>query len=129
MPTSMPRAAAARSGFTVAATAQRTTVNRAMLSLLDVKWLPPEAAPHPPEPFFELDFRLPAQHLHSAGDVGPANLWVVDWQRLEDDLARGRGDSDDCLRKLPNGKLFGVAKVHGQVLAALGEQVKAADQV
>src|SRR5512141_885678 len=100
-----------------------------MLAFLDAKWLPPEARQHAPQPLLELDFRLPAQHLPGSGDVGLANLWVVDRKRLVDDLALRRRDFDDCLRKLQNRKLFGVAEVDGQVLAALGKQVEAADQV
>src|SRR5512133_3377141 len=98
----MPREAAAGSGLTVAATAQRTTVNKAMLSLLDVKWLPPEARQHAPEPFLELNFGLPAQDLPCSGDVGLANLRIVDWQSREHDLACGRGHMDDCLREFQN---------------------------
>jgi hypothetical protein len=36
---------------------------------------------------FELDFGLPTEHLLGAGDVGLADLRVVDRQRFEDDLA------------------------------------------
>src|SRR5919109_4567224 len=116
MPTSMPRAAAAGSGFAVAATPQRTTVTRAMLDFLNAKWLPPEARQHPPQPLLELHFRLPAQHLPGAGDLGLANLRIVHGQCLVDDLALRRCHSDDCLRELQNRKLVGVAQVDGQVL-------------
>src|SRR5215218_7719616 len=100
MPTSMPRAAAAGCGFAVVATAHRTTVTRAMLNLLNAKWLPPEARQHAPEPLLELHFRFPAQHLPGSGDVGPANLRVVHGECFVDDLALRRRDSDDCLREL-----------------------------
>src|SRR5215210_2223026 len=128
-PTSMPRAAAVSGGRVVPATAQRAIVTRAMLTFLNFKWLPPEARQHPPQPLLELDFRLPAQHLPGSGDVGLANLRIVDRQRLVDDLALGRRDADDGLRELLDRELVGVAEVHRQVLAALGEQVETADQV
>src|SRR5919197_2529615 len=129
MPTSIPRAAAAGSGLAVAAKAQRTIVARAMLDFLNAKWLPPEARQQPPEPLLELHFRLPAQHLPGAGDVGLANLWIVHGQRLVHDLALRRCDSDNCLRELQDRKLLGVAEVDRQVLPTLGEQVEPADEI
>src|SRR4051794_5526775 len=115
----MPRAAPADCGLAVAASTQRMIVIRAMQILLDPKWLPSKARQHAPEPFFELDFRLPAQHLPGSGDVWLANLRIVDRQRLVDDFALRRRDSDNCLRKLENRKLMRVAEVDGQVLVAL----------
>ena len=64
-------------------------------------------------------------------DVGPADLRVVDRQRLEDDLAR-RARSRGCTvcAELEHRQLvIGVAEVDRQVLAARREQVEAADQV
>src|SRR5690348_6449808 len=110
MPTSIPRAAAALVGDTVAASAQRTIVIRAMLAFLNRKWLPPEARQHAPQPLLELDLGLPAQHLPGSGDVGLANLWIVYGQRLVDDLTLRRRDSDNCLRELENRKLVRVAE-------------------
>src|SRR5919206_2829293 len=127
MPTSIPRAADAWSGLTVAARPQRTIVIRAMLAFLNGNWLLPETRQHPPEPLLELDFRLPAQHLPGSGDVGLANLRIVHRQRLVDDLTVRRRDADNCLCELENRKLVGVAEVHRQVLPALGEQVEPAD--
>src|SRR5512132_3826600 len=129
MPTSMPRAAAAGCGFADAATTHRTMVARAMLDFLNANWLPPEARQHAPQPLLELHFRLPAQHLPGSGDVWPANLRIVHRECFVDDLALRRRNPDNCLCELENRKLLGVAQVHGQVLLALGEQVKPADQV
>src|SRR5919204_6988015 len=131
MPTSIPRAAAAGSGFAVAAKAHRASVSRASesLLLLDTDGFPPYGRQHPPEPFLELDLRLPPEQLLGAGDVGLADLRIVDGQCFEHDFAVGRGHSDDCLRELENGELARVAEVHGQVLAALGEQVQPTDHV
>src|SRR5215210_1521549 len=125
----MPRAEPAGCGLAEAAKTQRPIANRAMLAFLNRKWLPPEARQHAPQPLLELDFRLPAQHLPGSGDVGLANLWIVDGKCLVDDLALRRRKLDNCLRELQNRELLGIAEVHGQVLAALGEQMQAADQV
>src|SRR3954465_1071862 len=125
----MPRAAPAGCDRTVPASTQRTIVIRAMQVFLDPKWLPSEARQHAPQPLLELDFRLPAQHLPGSGDVGLANLWIVDRKGLVPDLALRRGHSDNSLREFQNRKLLGIAEVDRQVLTALGEQVQAADQV
>src|SRR4051794_3223806 len=119
IPTNMPRAALASLGLAVAARPQRTIVIRAMQIRLDPKWLPSEARQHPPEPLFELDFRLPAEHLPGSGDVGLANLRIVHGQGLVDDLTLRRCDPDNCLCELENRKLPRVADVDRQVLAAL----------
>src|SRR5215813_3305229 len=100
-----------------------------MLYFLNANWLPPEARQHSPEPLLELDFGFPAQHLPGSGDVGLADLWIVHGQRLVDDLALGRRDFDDCLRKLENRKLVRIAEVDGQVLVALGEKMQPADEI
>src|SRR5690349_699503 len=97
MPTSIPRAAPAGCASTVAASTQRTIVIRAMQVFLDPKWLPSEGRQHPPQSLFELDLRLPAQHLPGSGDVGLANLRIVHGQGLVDDLALRRSDSDNSL--------------------------------
>src|ERR1051325_7495740 len=128
MPTSMPRAAPAGCALTVAARTQRTIVIRAMQIFLDPKWLPSEGGQHAPQSLFELDLRLPAQHLPGSGDVGLANLRIVDGQRLVDDLALRRRDPDNSLRELENRELVRVAEVDRQVLVALGEQGGPTDQ-
>src|SRR4051794_28540207 len=86
-PTSIPRPASAGSGFADAASTERTIAMRAMLFLLDPKWLPSEAGQHAPQPLFKLDLRFPAQQLPGSGDVGLANLGIVDGQCFEHDLA------------------------------------------
>src|SRR3954463_9009605 len=125
----MPRAAPAGCDRTVPASTQRTIVIRAMQIFLDPKWLLSEARQHAPQPLLELELRLPAQHLPGSGDVGLANLRVVDRQRLVDDLALRRRDVDNCFREVENRKLVRVAEVDREVLVALGEQLEAADQV
>src|SRR6266498_1016783 len=129
MPTSIPRAAAAGSGFAVAAKPHKTSVSKAIESFLDIERFPPEARQHPPESLFELDLGLPAQQLPGSRDVGLADLRIVYGQRFEHDLAIRRCDMDNCLRKLQNRKLPWISEVYGQVLTAVREQVDAADQV
>src|ERR1051325_1412746 len=129
MPTSMPRAAPAGCALTVAARTQRTIVIRAMQIFLDPKWLPSEGGQHAPQSLLEFDLGLPAQHLPGSGDVGLANLRIVDGQRLVDDLTLRRRDLNNCLCELENRKLVRVAEVDRQVLVALGQQVEAADEV
>src|SRR5215813_4589970 len=84
---------------------------------------------HAPEPVFELDLRLPAEQLAGAGDVGLADLRVVDGQRLVDDLAARAGHLEDGLGQLQDRDLPRVADVHREVLAALREQDEPADEV
>src|SRR6187431_2903279 len=74
---------------------------------------------HAPEPVLERDLRFPAEQLPCTGDVGLANLGVVDRQRLEHDLAARAGDHEHGLRQLEDGELPRVADVDGEVLAAL----------
>ena len=86
-------------------------------------------AQQPGEPFLERDLRLPAEQLLRPRDVGLALHRVVDAERLEDDLARRAGDPLHDLGEVEQRPLVGVADVDGQVLAALGEEDDAADQV
>src|SRR3712207_7363403 len=51
-----------------------------------------------PQSFFQRDLRLPAQQLPGEGDVGLADLRIVDGQRLVDDLRARARDLDDALR-------------------------------
>src|SRR5262245_32609051 len=81
------------------------------------------------QPVLEIDLGLPAEELLRSRDLRLADLRVVDRQRLEDDLARRAGHSKDRLRQLEQGFLVGIAEVDRQVLARLGEQYEAADQV
>src|SRR5438093_5693054 len=78
-PTSIPPPALAGGGFAEAASVQRTIRIKAMLVLLNPKWLPSEARQHAPQPLLELDLRLPAQKLPGPRDVGLANLGIIDW--------------------------------------------------
>src|SRR6266540_3884154 len=125
----MPRAAAAGCGLAEVTRAQRTIVNRAMQIRLNTKWFPPEARQQAPQPLLELDFRFPAQELPGFGDVGLANLWIVDWKCFEHDFALRRGKSDNCLREFQDRKLLRVAEVHRQMLAAVGKQLEPANEV
>src|SRR6266496_5149347 len=129
MPTSMPRAAAAGSGFAVAAKPHKTSVSKAIESFLDIERFPPEARQHAPESLFELDLGLPAQQLPGSRDIGLADLRIIYGQRFEHDLAIRRSDLDNCLRELQKRKLLWISEVDGQVLTAVREQVYAADQI
>src|SRR6266542_4355568 len=129
MPTSMPRAAAAGCGLAEVTRAQRTIISRAMQIRLNTKWFPPETRQQAPQPLLELDFRFPAQELPGFGDVGLANLWIVDWKCFEHDFALRRGKSDNCLREFQDRKLLRVAEVHRQMLAAGGKQLEPANEV
>src|SRR5436305_15006980 len=60
---------------------------------------------------FQWYFRLPAEHLPGARDVGLAHLRVVDGECLEHDLALGRGDADDGVCELEQCQLGCVPKV------------------
>src|SRR5205807_683049 len=62
-------------------------------------------------------------------DIGLAHLRIVDRQRLEDDLALRAGDAHDGLGELEERELLRVADVHGQMLAALGEQDETANEI
>src|SRR6059058_6045770 len=46
---------------------------------------------------FQWNFRLQAEDLPGARDVGLPHLWVVDREGFEHDLALGRGNADDGL--------------------------------
>src|SRR5918995_7354842 len=58
----------------------------------------------PLQAVFELDRRLPSEHLARAGDVRLALLRVVLGQRLVDDLARGARDAQDRLGEFEDGE-------------------------
>src|SRR5689334_4599671 len=78
--------------------------------------LPSGAGQHALQAFLELGLRLPAEELLRAGDVGLADLWVVDRQRLVDDLALRARDAQHRFRELIQGELTRIADVHRQVL-------------
>src|SRR5215210_8537705 len=109
------------------AAASITTRNRA--TRLNTHRLPSEARQHPPEPLFEFDLGFPTKDLLGPGDVGLSNLWIVDGQRLVDDLASRLRYPDHRLRKLEDRELVGVPEVDRQVLLALGEEIHPFDEV
>ena len=59
--------------------------------------LPSEHRQHPAQPFLELDLGRPTEELPGARDVRLAHLWVVDGERLIDDLALRARDAQDGL--------------------------------
>ena len=79
--------------------------------------LPSETRQHAAQAFLELDLRLPAEELARTGDVGLADLRVVDGQRLVDELALRAGDAEDGLGELVERELGRVTDVDGQMLA------------
>src|SRR3954464_4755806 len=82
------------------------------------------------QPVLEVDLGPPAEDLARPGDVGTADLRIVDRQRFEHDLAGRPGHPDHGLRELEHGHLvIGVAEVHGHVLLARHQSDEAADQV
>src|SRR6266542_3209409 len=118
-------------GCTIAAStaATGTVKTRTRRGNLDSDRLPAERDEQPPEPFLEIDLRLPAEQLTCAGDVRLANLRIVDREGLEDDLALGASDLANRLGQLEQRHLGRVADVDRQVLTALGEQDDPADEV
>src|SRR5919108_222739 len=90
---------------------------------------PAKAREQAAEALVEADLGLPTEHLERARDGGLAHLRIIVREGLEHDLARRPGDADDGLRELEEGHLVRVPEVHGQVLLARGEQVKASDEV
>src|SRR6187200_3193053 len=104
----------------------RATATAAALRTRRVSLERPQSAA---QPLVQLDLRLPAEDLARARDVRLAHLRVVDRQRLVEDLARRAGRREDRLRELEDRVLARVADVHRQVLAGLGEQGEAANQV
>src|ERR687895_2123128 len=96
---------------------------------LNTDWLPSETRQHPPETFFELDLRRPAENLFCTGYVRLSNLRVVHRQRLVDDFASRPCYPDHGVRKLHDRELAGVAEVDWMVLRAFRQQIQAADQV
>src|SRR5918912_1101842 len=126
MPTGMWRLAPA-AGTASPATAATAAAASAMR--LHTYRLPTERLEHPAQTLVELDLGLPAEDLLRAGDVGLAHMRVVDRQGLVDDLALRAGDAQHLLGELVERELARVAEVHRQVLARLGEQDEAADQV
>src|SRR5205823_2253595 len=113
MPTSIPRAAAAGSGFAVAARQQRASVSKASEIFLDTERFLPQARQHPPEPLFELDLGLPSQQLPGSRDVGLTDLRIVDGKCFVHDFAIRRGNPDNCLRELEDRELAWISHVHG----------------
>src|ERR671936_1966162 len=113
-------------GATTSATASAAT---ARLPRLYTDGLPAEGREHPSEPLLQLDFRLPTENLFRPRDVRLADLGIVDRERLVHDLARRAGHAEHGVGQLVQRELARVPDVDRQVLAALGEQHEAADQV
>src|SRR5436190_11747862 len=90
-------------------------------SVLDIDRLSTQRREHPPETVLDRDLWLPPEHLAGPGDVGLPLLGIVDWQRLEDDLAPGAADANHRLRQPEQGQLLWISEVDGQVLSALRE--------
>ena len=78
---------------------------------------------------FERYLRLPAQQLLGPGDVGLADLGVVDGERLKDDLRARAGHLDHLLRQLQQRHLVRVADVDRQVRVGLHQRDQPLDQV
>src|SRR5262245_3653292 len=122
------RAAVARASATVRAAARATTRSAALDADTARSGLAAERGEETRQPLVEADLGLPAEDLLRAGDVGLANLRIVDGESLEDDLARRSRDADDGLRELEQRHLVGVPEVHGQVLVARCEQEETANE-
>src|SRR5512146_2033317 len=110
-------------------TATATSIAASAAPPLRTCRVPPERRQRTAQAFVERDLGLPAEELPRARDVGLPHLRVVDRQGLEHDLARRPGGREDSLGQLEDGVLAGVADVDRQVLAGLGEQDQAPDQV
>src|SRR5262245_51944045 len=67
------------------------------------------------QPLPERDLRLPAEQVLGPGDVGLADLRVVDRERLEGDLGARAGHLDHGLGELQERVLVLAADVHRQV--------------
>src|SRR5215218_1579203 len=105
------------------------TAAAATMTALDRNGFPSHGAEHAAKAVLELDLGLPTEQLAGACDVGLTHLRIVDWQRREHDLARRPGHTEHHLRQLEQRVLLRVAEVDRVVLAALREQVEAADEV
>src|ERR671929_2096897 len=86
----------------VTSPATRTVARVNTISFLDMNSLslPFLRGQHSAQPLFECHFRLPAEHLLGARDVGLAHLGIVDREGFVHDLALRRGDADDGLGEL-----------------------------
>src|SRR6187397_3308988 len=62
--------------------------------------VPAERRQRATQALVQLDLGRPAEDLLGAGDVGLANLWIVDRQSLENDRACRGGRAYDCLGEL-----------------------------
>src|SRR6188768_435574 len=91
--------------------------------------VPAERRQRAPQALVELDLGCPTENLLGARDIGLADLWIVDRQCLEDDRARRPGRANDRLGELEQRHLSRVSDVDRQMLARLGEQNQAADEI
>src|SRR3954452_20272951 len=76
-------------------TATRIVASVKTISFLDMNSLslPFLRGQHSAQPFFQLDFRLPAEYLAGPRDVRLPHLRIVDRECFEHDVALGRGDA------------------------------------
>src|SRR6266508_6763514 len=99
-------------------------------SVLDMRRLPAERRQPAAQPFLQVDFRLPAEHLACACDVRPADFRIVDRPRFERDLARRARDANHRLGELKHCHLvIWIADVYRKVLAGLREHDQATNGV
>src|SRR5215831_13404052 len=127
MPTSMFLEACAWGALIAATTERAAAANKA--SFLDTQGLRAQRFQDASQPLLERDLRLPTQQLAGASDVRLANVGVVFWKRLEDDLAGGPRHPEHDLGELEQRVLARVAEIHGQMLAARGQQIEPAHEV
>src|SRR5882724_3305924 len=81
------------------------------------------------QPFFEWNFRLPAEYLAGACDVGLTHLRVVDRECFEHDFTLGRGGTDNGLCELEQSELGWIPEVDGEMLSAHRQRVEPLDEV
>src|SRR2546423_14551831 len=112
-------------------TATRVVASVKTISFLDMNSLslPFLRGQHSAQPFFQWNFRLPAEHLAGARDVGLTHLRVVDGECFEHDLALGRGNADDGLCELEQAELGRIPEIDREVLSAHRKRIEPLDEV
>src|SRR3954465_12591671 len=110
-------------------TIKMVVVNRINFLDLNSFSLPFLCGQHSPEPLLEVDFRLPAELLAGARDVGLTHLRIVDWKCFEHDLALGRGNADDGLCELEQAELGRIPEIDREVLSAHRKRIEPLDEV
>src|SRR5881296_3782734 len=115
-------------GAAMPATAARLTTARTR-AFLNTNRLLRQGIQDSAQAVLERHFGLPRQNLARSGDVGLADLGIVDGERFENDLARRAAHAEDDPRELEQRVLAGVAEVHRQMLLARREEIQAANEV